>query len=771
MHVSQSSRQSLLNELGASGCGREILKKWFPEGQVSGNDFKTKEWLINIQTGYATSFKGSLTRTSYIDIGQMIYGCSFKTSFNFLLDYQDKFNRCNKMRICADPKLDCSGIFEGFDCETDQTLFWFNSDGYPWLATTTYLGAKGKQTRLWGHYIEDKGWDFNIKLCAPYPVTIKGDKQGAPIILVASPKEVNYLARLGFTAATWAGWDINKLSRVDWTPLKGRTVYIWPPHKARYYNLFDSILGTIFNPSEGFIVSTAETLPQDASGPSESQDILSSSYLIDQYIQNHSEPLQQVPVDSDQGQVHKQATIANKLSDWCVTLNQYGKPISNADNVFKILTNDPFLRGNIHFNELKSEIITTVNLTTGRKKKFPLSVPVEDFELYLLGYMQTKYSSGFRNVACKNGLALWTKQEKNIKNPLKELVESEEWDGKKRIENFFFDYSFFPHDPENKIYNGTYAGMYEYLQKVGRKIFCSLIHRLYEPGCYLDNIIIFISRVQGVGKSKLFDIMAKDYVLPFNRRISKVGVKTFFEVLKGKWIIEFPELDAFTGCTEGTKNILISTQQDSFRGAYKRDSSDNGRMCVLFGNTNELRFLDSTKGARRYIIVDMNPLRLRQNEDGFKFLKLSEDLKQLYAEALHEYHMWGDHKFYDMPPWEKFFHPKTKEERNHPAFCYLNRLRTETVMWTNEEIHYLERLDIHLSTVTVEEFWNRGDMKAIVDPNDKTRQINAFFNKIKKQLEIKEERVQKGITRPRGIKINNEFIEKWRMFYDNFDPE
>lgn len=76
----------------------------------------------------------------------------------------------------------------------------------------------------------------------------------------------------------------------------------------------------------------------------------------------------------------------------------------------------------------------------------------------------------------------------NKVNPLLNILDKLEWDGKPRIEHFLHDV--------------MKADDSEYIRECSRLIFAGGIHRAYEPGCKFDDMIVLIGG-QSAGKSTI----------------------------------------------------------------------------------------------------------------------------------------------------------------------------------------------------------------------------------------------------------------------------
>ena len=203
-------------------------------------------------------------------------------------------------------------------------------------------------------------------------------------------------------------------------------------------------------------------------------------------------------------------------------------------------------------------------------------------------------------------------------NPLLELLESLEWDGKPRVEQFLHDI--------------MKCDDSEYIRECSRLIFAGGIHRAYRPGCKFDDMIVLIGD-QGTGKSTVTRWLNIDE--QFYQEIKTINGKEGIEAIRGVWIGEVSELMAMTRVKEAEAvKAYITSQKDSYRPPYQKNVQTIPRRCVFIGTTNNPQFLTDKTGNRRFYPVKVN-------SDGYKLLDnekiVREYIDQAWAEAVHLY--------------------------------------------------------------------------------------------------------------------------------------
>lgn len=173
-------------------------------------------------------------------------------------------------------------------------------------------------------------------------------------------------------------------------------------------------------------------------------------------------------------------------------------------------------------------------------------------------------------------------------NPLTELMDSLEWDGKPRIANF--------------LHKVLKADDSPYIREVSRLIFAGGIHRAYNPGCKFDDMPVLIGEKQGEGKTTLVRWLAMED--EYFREITDMSGREGIETLSGAWICEVGELLAMTRVKESEAvKSYITRQEDTYRAPYDRHPQTKPRRCIFIGTTNNAQFLSDKTGNRRFYPV------------------------------------------------------------------------------------------------------------------------------------------------------------------------
>ncbi len=292
-------------------------------------------------------------------------------------------------------------------------------------------------------------------------------------------------------------------------------------------------------------------------------------------------------------------------SNVSLDFNSKGDPLASIENYIKVLENDKKFKG-LKFNLLTYAPEQERDGVTYRW------LDTDDAETRR--YIEKKY---LFHSAQKCDDALRIVFAKNKYHPVRELIDSIEWDGKSRIYNFLAEC--------------TRCEDNAYTKEVSRLIFAGGIHRLYNPGCKFDDMPVLIGTRQGEGKSTLVRWLAMkdEYFTEVNEFEGQKGI----ESIEGGWICEVSELLALTKTKEqeAVKSYLTRLN-DRYRMPFDKRVTDHPRQCIFIGTTNKEQFLTDKTGNRRFYPVKVN-------QTGYELFDREKDVKeyirQCWAEAKH----------------------------------------------------------------------------------------------------------------------------------------
>jgi predicted P-loop ATPase len=164
-----------------------------------------------------------------------------------------------------------------------------------------------------------------------------------------------------------------------------------------------------------------------------------------------------------------------------------------------------------------------------------------------------------------------------------------------------------------------------YVRAVGKCWLISGVARIYRPGCQVDHTLM-LQGAQGIKKSTALRTLASDDW--FTDHISDLQNKDSRLELRGKWIVEFAEMDRLRRAEAERIKSFLTTRIDSFRPPYGRRIESFPRESIFAASTNEDTPFSDPTGNRRFWPVDCGEI----NVDG-----IASDRDQLWAEARFEH--------------------------------------------------------------------------------------------------------------------------------------
>jgi len=280
-----------------------------------------------------------------------------------------------------------------------------------------------------------------------------------------------------------------------------------------------------------------------------------------------------------------------------------------AVNVMLILEHDPELSGRIKKDSFMGEIIGQGPLPWGGRDAETVTFHwTKNDDSGLRNFIEHFYEIRHDKILAD---AFEEFTAKHSFNPVQDYLNGLMWDGTERLDTLFIDYL----GAEDNEYN----------RAVTRKIFTAAVARAMTPGVKFDNMLILCGK-QGVGKSTILDKMSRGW---FNDNIRTFEGKDASELLRGAWLVEIAELDAFRKSDVSRIKQFLSLRADRYRAAYAIRTEELPRSCVFFGTCNNFAFLQDSTGNRRFWPVDV----MIQTPAKSVFKMTNDDINQLWAEA------------------------------------------------------------------------------------------------------------------------------------------
>lgn len=308
-----------------------------------------------------------------------------------------------------------------------------------------------------------------------------------------------------------------------------------------------------------------------------------------------------------------------RLPDWAAELLKTDKK-GNIENTFGnavvILMRSDEWRG-LRFDEFRGEpFLVNAPEVPGFDK--PKDGPLDDYSVaHMWQWISLRFGIGIGITVLETAALVASKAKGRAYHPVRSYLKALEWDGVHRLDSWLTDYA------------GVVSN--EYTSAVGRMWLIGAVARTMKPGSICKTMPI-LEGAQDSGKSTLLrNICPKpEWFSDTPIDIGKQGADKY-QVLRGKLIVEIPELDGFRGKDARSMKAFISSPVDNFRASFGKRNQDVPRQCVFAGTTNEERYFHDMTGNVRFWPVRVGAI----NVEGLLAVR-----DQLWAEAL-DYYMHG----------------------------------------------------------------------------------------------------------------------------------
>lgn len=339
------------------------------------------------------------------------------------------------------------------------------------------------------------------------------------------------------------------------------------------------------------------------------QDENISEYIAQERLQRAQDEFGIIDEDDD---LIGETVKAKPDTKWMKKLkvNKAGEFDNSIPNILLILDNDPHLAGKLAYNEFSYRMMRRGSVPWNKEKRH--TPWTDDDDAGLRNYLEQIYDIHNKS---KTDDAIKVTMNTHAFHPVRDYLDTLEWDGTKRLGQLFVKYL----GAEDNELNTT----------ITQIAFTAAVARIYQPGIKYDYMVTLYGS-QGLGKSMILNRMGKSW---FSDSLTTVTGKEAFEALQGAWLIEMGELSATRKAdVEATKHF-ISKQEDRFRVAYGRHTEDFPRQCIFFGTTNDDSFLNDRTGNRRFW-----PIAVNGDNRQASWVEMQDDeIDQMWAEAKQYY--------------------------------------------------------------------------------------------------------------------------------------
>lgn len=294
-------------------------------------------------------------------------------------------------------------------------------------------------------------------------------------------------------------------------------------------------------------------------------------------------------------------------------LNSSGKPVSSPQNVVLILESFESKMSLLGYNEFTEAVEKLDKTPWGTPKGEWNSEDTSLFSVYI--------DKQFHFTPKKDYIedAVLEVARRRIFNPVKERIESVDWDGVPRVKYFFHKLL----GCENSIYT----------REVSQMFLTGLMGRVYKPGIKFDNVPVLIGP-QGIGKSTVARRLLPDAFT--DTPISFGKTQEDYRMLKYVCVVEIPELQGLKKSDINRVKGFLSASYDMCRELYKTHKRQL-RHNVFIATGNSKAFLGDFGVERRFY-----PLNCGENVVEQHPMDVSDDyFLQILAEARLLFYQYG----------------------------------------------------------------------------------------------------------------------------------
>lgn len=632
---------------------KSLLSEWFPAGKFRGAEFVIGDLhgsagdslSINWRSGMWKDFATGETGGDLISLYAAAFGLSQIDAAKALGGQDDGQPRQRvapaqknepepPKRIVVMPARGFSPCVHPKFGEPSTIWEYHNQDGALLGYVARYDPPNERKQIVPWTYAQDGGWGMG-QWNDPRPLygldrLTNPDRtpNTKPVLLVEGEKAADaafYIAGHVYAVLTWPG-GAQAWRKVDWSPIAGRAVLMWPDADEAGVKCMREIAAVIDSPEVKLINTDGMPDGWDAADALPDMDwakfrewakprviVLSpppkdppKPPALKTPQKKTTEP--KLPPQPDKNnapqrvksEVEPQPSHAIDPFFWDSILERTKAGyLNNLDNVVRVIENDPDIAGKIWYDEFLDQIVTTWQ---GKERTWRDS---DDVLLQL--YMQRHIGLQRIGVNTCHDAAL-VAAFRRPRNECREYLTSLKWDGAERLMHVM-PVAFGSDDSE-------------YASAVGRCWFISMVARVIRPGCKVDTVPVFEGS-QGAGKSTALSVIGGKW---FTECHESVLTKDFYGVLDGHMLVEISEMHSFTRAEVERVKGIISCQVDKYRKAYGRNTEPHPRQSVLACTTNRDDWNRDDTGARRFWPISCGHIDL-------DWLRTNRD--QLFAEAVH----------------------------------------------------------------------------------------------------------------------------------------
>lgn len=281
------------------------------------------------------------------------------------------------------------------------------------------------------------------------------------------------------------------------------------------------------------------------------------------------------------------------------------RPFRSVENIITYLKTDPEysikLKYNLFTNELEYD-----------------GESLSDERIRLITNNVERNLGFFSPTKVKCAIDVITAEKINPYHPVKDFLDSQTWDGNKRLDTMFIDWFGEEDTPLNRLKASVFMR--------------AAVKRVMEPGWEFNNVILFVNDLNASGYSFCKQLDPK---FTFFHKSELNNIKEYAPRFNEHWICYVNELRGKTKQQQMRNMEIFFRSEDKFVPFYEKQAVTNKRHCVFMGSTYNENFIkyNSITPDSRYWIVDCSNSDDCYIEDNLD----DKTVKQLWAEAYYMY--------------------------------------------------------------------------------------------------------------------------------------
>ena len=386
---------------------------------------------------------------------------------------------------------------------------------------------------------------------------------------------------------SWPGGS-NATKKVDWSPLAGRMVAIWPDADEPGEKAAEAIAAQLLE--HGCQVRIVKVPAGKSAGWDVADAIAEGATRAD--LVAMLKDLRMCAAESAQPAPAATSAAAGRDVDaeWhTALLRRRGEIVACPANVVRIMTHDRSWAGVLGYDEFASRTVKLGPLPAIPGAHLAPSGDGPDWTDVDTSYTAVWLTNVY-NITPPNNIvddAVELVARANRFHPVRSYLRGLVWDRTARLDHWLADFLGVPRT--------------DYSTRVARWFLVAMVARVMHPGVKFDYCLV-LEGTQGLRKSSALRVLAGDW---FSDTELDLTNKDSMSAIRGKWLHEFSEMGSIARVESMRQKSFLSRQIDEFRPTYGRREIRCPRQLAFAGTTNDWQWNKDPTGGRRFWPVEV----------------------------------------------------------------------------------------------------------------------------------------------------------------------